>query len=61
MTCYENEHYDNLFSNIVGTQFYWHKQDGTRTFECEELCDRENVSFDGGNTMLWGVDMFIAC
>ena len=54
VTCYENEHYDNLFSNIVGTQFYWHKQDGTRTFECEELCDRENVSFDGGNTMLWG-------
>lgn len=54
VTCYENEHYDNFFSNIVGTQFYWHKQDETRTFECEELCDRENVSFDGGNTMLWG-------
>lgn len=54
VTCYENEHYDNLFSNIVETQFYWHKQDGTRTFECEELCDRENVSYDDGNTMLWG-------
>ena len=54
VTCHDNERYDNLFSNLVGTQFYWHKQDGTRTFECEELCDRENVSFDGGNTMLWG-------
>lgn len=54
VTCHENEHYDNLFSNIVGTQFYWHKQDGTRTFECEELCDKENVSFDGRDTMLWG-------
>ena len=54
VTCHDNEHYDNLFSNLVGTQFYWHKQDGTRTFECEELCDRENVSFDGGDTMLWG-------
>ena len=24
------------------------------TFECEELCDKENVSFDDGQTMLWG-------
>lgn len=54
VTCYENEHYHNMFSNIVGTQFYWHKQDDTRTFECEELCDRENISFDNGKTMLWG-------
>ena len=54
VTCYENEHYDNTFSNIVGTQFYWHKQDNTRTFECEELCDRENISFDNGKTLLWG-------
>lgn len=54
VTCYENEHYDNVFSNIVGTQFYWHKQDDTRTFECEELCDRENISFDNGKTKFWG-------
>ena len=54
VTCHENEHYDNVFSNLLGTQFYWHMQDGKRTFECEELCDRENVSFDDGQTMLWG-------
>lgn len=54
VTCHENEHYDNVFSNLVSTQFYWHIQDGKRTFECEELCDKENVSFDDGQTMLWG-------
>lgn len=54
VTCHENEHYDNLFSNLLSTQFYWHIQDGKRTFECEELCDKENVSFDDGQTMLWG-------
>lgn len=54
VTCHENEHYDNLFSNLLSTQFYWHIQDGKRTFECEELCDRENISFDDGQTMLWG-------
>lgn len=54
VTCHENEHYDNVFSNLLSTQFYWHIQDGKRTFECEELCDRENVSFDDGRTMLWG-------
>lgn len=54
VTCQENEHYDNVFSNLLSTQFYWHIQDGKRTFECEELCDRENVSFDDGQTMVWG-------
>ena len=54
VTCHENEHYDNVFSNLLSTQFYWHIQDGKRTFECEELCDKENVSFDDGQTMLWG-------
>lgn len=54
VTCHENEYYDNLFSNLLSTQFYWHIQDGKRTFECEELCDKENVSFDNGKTMLWG-------
>lgn len=54
VTCHENEHYDNAFSNLLSVQFYWHIQDGKRTFECEELCDRENISFDDGQTMLWG-------
>ena len=54
VTCHENEHYDNFFSNLLSTQFYWHVQDGKRTFECEELCDRENISFDEGKEMLWG-------
>ena len=54
VTCHENEHYDNAFSNLLSTQFYWHIQDGKRTFECEELCDRENISFEDGQPMLWG-------
>lgn len=54
VTCHENEHYDNIFSNLLSTQFYWYTQDEKRTFECEELCDRENISFDDGQTMLWG-------
>lgn len=54
VTCFENEHYDNLYTNIVSTQFYWHKQDGKRSFECEELCDRENIFNEDGNTMHWG-------
>ena len=43
VTTYKNEHYDNLFSNITDTQFYWHEQDDITTFECEEICDKENV------------------
>lgn len=54
VTCYDNEQYDNVFSDLLSTQFYWHVQDGKRTFECEELCDRENVSIDEGKRMLWG-------
>lgn len=54
VTCHENEHYDNVFSNLLSTQFFWHMQDGKRTFECEELCDKENITFDDGQTMLWG-------
>lgn len=54
VTCHNNEHYDNVFSNLLSTQFYWHIQDGKRTFECEELCDKENISFNEGKDMLWG-------
>lgn len=54
VTCHDNEHYDNLFSNLLSTQFYWHIQDGKRTFECEELCDKENISLDEGKSLLWG-------
>ena len=43
VTTHKNEHYDNLFSNITDTQFYWHIQDEINTFECEEICDKENV------------------
>lgn len=40
---YKNEYYDNLFTNVVETDFYWHLQDGINTFECEEVCDKENA------------------
>ena len=46
VTCYRNERYDNLLSNIIDTQFYWHTQDTISTFECEEICDKENVIID---------------
>ena len=54
VTCHKNEYYDNLFSNITETQFYWHPQDSKNTFQCEELCDRENITFDDGKTWQWG-------
>lgn len=54
VTCHDNEHYDNLFSNLLSTQFYWHIKDEKRTFECEELCDKENISLDEGKSLLWG-------
>lgn len=46
VTCYKNERYDNLFTNITDTQFYWHVQDDISTFECEEICDKENAVVD---------------
>lgn len=54
VTCHKNEYYDNVFSNITETQFYWHPQDDENSFQCEELCDRENITFDQGKTWLWG-------
>lgn len=54
VTCHDNERYDNAFSDVFSTQFYWHLQDGKRTFECEELCSKENISEDGGHKKLWG-------
>lgn len=54
VTCHKNEQYDNVFSNITETQFYWHPQDTENSFQCEELCDRENITFDQGKTWLWG-------
>ena len=54
VTCHKNEHYDNVFSNLTETQFYWHPQDTKNAFQCEELCDRENITFDEGKTWLWG-------
>ena len=53
VTCNKNIPYDH-YSNIVETQFYWHEQDERRTFECEELCDRESITFDNGKNMIWG-------
>ena len=54
VTCHENEHYDNVYSNLLSTQFFLHMQDGKRTFECEELCDKENITLGDGQTILWG-------
>ena len=47
VTVHKNEKYDNLFSNIVSTQFFWYEQDGRSSFECEEVTDRENEIING--------------
>lgn len=47
VTHYNNECYDNIFSNIVSTECGWYEQDQKQTFECEEINDRENISIDG--------------
>mgnify|MGYP003238579219 CR=1 FL=1 len=47
VTHYNNEHYDNIFSNIVSTECGWYEQDKRQTFECEEINDRENIIIDG--------------
>lgn len=52
VTCYKNQDYDGAFTNITETQFYWHIQDQIRTFECEEICDKENVIID--NELMFG-------
>lgn len=46
VTCHKNQNYEGTFTNITETQFYWHIQDQIRTFECEEICDKENVFID---------------
>ena len=47
VTHYNNECYDNIFSNIVSTECGWYEQDQKQTFECEEINDRENIRIDG--------------
>lgn len=47
VTHYNNELYDNIFSNIVSTECGWYEQDKKQTFECEEINDRENIFIDG--------------
>ena len=37
VTRHENTRYDELFSNVKTTDFYWYTHDGAKTFECEEL------------------------
>lgn len=43
VTCNNNEKYDNLFSNIQRTEFFWHPQDDRKTFECEEIRDVPDI------------------
>jgi hypothetical protein len=43
VTRHNNEHYDNIFTNLCFTEFGWYVQDGLQTFECEEVNDRPNI------------------
>jgi len=49
VTRHNNEHYDNVFSNLCFTEFGWYVQDEKQTFECEEIIDRPNIK-DGDST-----------
>lgn len=43
VTRHQNDTYDNLFSNLVFTDFGWYFQDGNKTLEIEEVCDRPTI------------------
>ena len=43
VTKHNNEHYDNVFTNLCFTEFGWYVQDERQTFECEEVSDQPNV------------------
>lgn len=43
VTRHNNEHYDNVFTNLCFTEFGWYVQDERQTFECEEVSDKPNI------------------
>lgn len=43
VTKHNNEHYDNVFTNLCFTEFGWYLQDERQTFECEEVVDQPNI------------------
>lgn len=47
VTKHKNDTYDNLFSNLVFTDFGWYCQDGNKTLEIEEVCDRPTITKPG--------------
>ena len=38
VTCYENEHYDNVFSNLLSTQFYLEINKGKNNRKSQASC-----------------------
>ena len=50
VTVHENEHYSELLSEILKTEFGWYTQDNKHTFECEEITDIPNLR-DGESNM----------
>lgn len=48
VTKYNNESYDNVFSNLCFTEFGWYMQDERQTFECEEVVDKSNIPDSNG-------------
>ena len=49
VTRHVNEHYNELLSNILRTEFGWYIQDNKHTFECEEITDVPNIKIDNSN------------
>ena len=47
VTRHENEHYNQLLSNCLRTEFGWYIQDDKHTFESEEITDVPNIKIDG--------------
>lgn len=38
---------ERIFHGVERTEFFWHMQNGMRSFECEELLDRETLGIGG--------------
>lgn len=52
VTKHNNQHYDNVFTNLCFTEFGWYIQDERQTFECEEVSDQPNII--DGSTEYYG-------
>lgn len=46
VTRHQNDDQDKMYSNVIFTEFGWYVQDGNKTLEIEEVCDRATILRD---------------